>query len=382
MTGWSAVTWTVARAGGFTSLVLLTLSVALGLALSMRWQRPAWPRRITNEMHSFLTLLSLAFLAVHGLAVWLDPFTRFNWNEIFIPFASHYRTTYMALGIVAAYLALAVWLSTQLRPWIGYALWRRLHGLAFGAYLLGLLHGIGTGSDTRTNWGMAIYAGSALLVGGLLCLRLLTPIGARGRRYPGLAFLTVLTLAGAALWTAAGPLQAGWNAAANNAQGNGSRLGTTSGAAAPSASSSSSASPSSGSMAPFTANLQGTGSQGRPDAAGNETITVNTTLSGGAQGTLRLTLQGTALGDGSLAVSGTNVALNLAQPAATYQGQARFSTSDTGEWNFSATLQDTAGAGSPATAKIQLWQSGDGQFQGTISVLQAAGGSGSTQPQT
>ena len=371
MSGWSAVTWTVARAGGFTSLVLLTLSVALGLALSMRWQRPAWPRLITNELHSFLTLLSLVFLAVHGLAVWLDPFTRFNWNEIFIPFASHYRTTYMALGIIAAYLALAVWISTQIRPWIGYAVWRRLHGLAFGAYLLGMLHGIGTGSDTRTAWGMAIYAGSALLVGSLLCLRLLTPIGARGRRYPGLAFLTLVMLAGGTFWSAVGPLKPGWNAAANNGQGNGS--GTTANG---------SAAPSSALTAPFTANLQGTGDQSQPDAAGNETVTVNSTLTGGAQGTLRLTLQGAAMGAGSVSVSSTSVVLVLTQPAASYQGQARFSATDNGQWDFSATLQDMAGSGLPATAQIQLWQSGNGQFQGTISVQPAGGSSGPASPST
>jgi len=40
---WSAVTWDVARAGGLMAYVLLTLSVALGLALSARWQRPRWP---------------------------------------------------------------------------------------------------------------------------------------------------------------------------------------------------------------------------------------------------------------------------------------------------------------------------------------------------
>src|SRR5262249_56524643 len=62
---WQQITWDVARAGGMVAYILLTRSVALGLALSMRWQRPRWPRLFTNEMHSFLTLLSLVFIAVH-----------------------------------------------------------------------------------------------------------------------------------------------------------------------------------------------------------------------------------------------------------------------------------------------------------------------------
>ena len=60
---WQAVTWDVARAGGLMAYLLLTLSVALGLALSLRWQRPRWPRLITNELHGFVTLLSLVCLA-------------------------------------------------------------------------------------------------------------------------------------------------------------------------------------------------------------------------------------------------------------------------------------------------------------------------------
>ena len=102
---WQTVTWDVARAGGFTAYVLLTLAVAVGLALSTQLQSPSrWPRLLNNELHNFLTLLSMVFIVVHVLAVWVDPFTRFGWNEVFIPFVSHYRPVWMALGIVALYL--------------------------------------------------------------------------------------------------------------------------------------------------------------------------------------------------------------------------------------------------------------------------------------
>src|SRR5579875_2698005 len=133
---WSSVVWDVARAGGMLAYILLAFSVVLGLALSMRWQRPRWPRLITNDLHSFMTLLALIFIGVHVLAVWLDPFTRFGWRDIFIPFATWYRPVWMAAGIVATYLMLAVWISTQLRSRIGYAWWRRLHTLTFAVYLL------------------------------------------------------------------------------------------------------------------------------------------------------------------------------------------------------------------------------------------------------
>src|SRR5947209_6571884 len=180
MTIWETVTWNVARAGGFTSYILLTLAVAVGLALSAQLQSPSrWPRLLNNELHNFLTLLGTIFLGVHVLAVWIDPFTHFGWNEILIPLASHYRPEWMALGIVALYLGIAIGISTWLRPRIGYSWWRRLHFLTLAIYVLATIHGIGTGSDPQTWWVLAPYAGGIVLVLGLFCRRLLDPAGKR-----------------------------------------------------------------------------------------------------------------------------------------------------------------------------------------------------------
>ena len=98
---WQQVTWDVARAGGFVAYILLTLSVVVGLALSVRWQRPKWPRLLTNELHSYLTLLSLNFIAVHVLAVAIDPYTHFGLKDMLVPLATRYRPLWMSLGIVS-----------------------------------------------------------------------------------------------------------------------------------------------------------------------------------------------------------------------------------------------------------------------------------------
>jgi predicted ferric reductase len=170
---WQAVTWNIARTGGFTTYILLTLSIVVGLALSMPLQSPSrWPRLVNNTLHNFLTLLSGIFLVVHVLAVWVDPFTHFGWNDVFLPFVDQYHAPWMALGIVALYLGIAVGITTWLRSHIGYALWRRLHFLTFAIYVFATAHGIGTGSDTQTTWGLAIYLVSIALVGSLLCRRI------------------------------------------------------------------------------------------------------------------------------------------------------------------------------------------------------------------
>jgi len=170
---WQSITWDIARAGGFTAYILLTLAVIVGLALSTQIQSPSrWPRLLNSELHNFLTLLSTIFLGVHILATWVDPFTRFSWNEILIPLTSHYRPEWMAFGIVALYLGIAIGISTWLRPLIGYKLWRQMHVLTLVVFALATIHGIGTGSDTQTQWALGIYLVSSVLVGSLLCRRL------------------------------------------------------------------------------------------------------------------------------------------------------------------------------------------------------------------
>jgi predicted ferric reductase len=167
----SHVVWQTARAAGFTTFLLLTLSVALGLVLSARWKGRGWPRFVTNELHRFATLLALVFLGIHVAAVWIDPFTHFGTAAVLVPLAGNYRPVWTALGIVGLYLVLAIWVTTLLRPVIGYAWWRRLHGLAFVLYGFAFLHGIGAGSDSTTTWGAAIYFGSLMLVGVLTLWR-------------------------------------------------------------------------------------------------------------------------------------------------------------------------------------------------------------------
>jgi len=170
---WQSITWDIARAGGFTAYILLTLAVIVGLALSTQIQSPSrWPRLLNSELHNFLTLLSTIFLGVHILATWIDPFTRFSWSEILIPLTSHYRPEWMAFGIVALYLGIAIGISTWLRPLIGYKLWRQMHVLTLVVFALATIHGIGTGSDTQTQWALGIYLVSSILVGSLLCRRL------------------------------------------------------------------------------------------------------------------------------------------------------------------------------------------------------------------
>ena len=154
------------------SAAWLGLWTVLGLALGLRWRSPRWPRWATTELHRFVTLLTLVFLGLHVLLLALDGYMRFRLVELLVPLANHYRPLWTGLGVVAAWLALAVWASTWLQGLIGYRAWRRLHLATFAVYAAATVHGIQAGSDGHTPWALALYAASALTVAGLTAARL------------------------------------------------------------------------------------------------------------------------------------------------------------------------------------------------------------------
>ncbi len=280
--------WYVARAGGFTAYILLTLAVFTGAAQSLKWQGGKWPRMVNYETHNFLTLLSSVFIVVHVLAVWIDPFTSFTWFEVFVPFASHYRQVWVALGIVAFYLIIATIITSLLRNKIGYKVWRFLHLGTFIVFLLTTIHGIATGSDTRTWWAALIYFVCFGAVSGIIMLRALTPAPQTNKIYPGVALFAGGLLLAGILFSEIGPMQPGWNKIANNGLGSGSRLSS----ATTTSSSSSAAAPTLNPTQQFTANIVGQFTQSTPDAYGNVQLALNLNFVSPATGTLNISMLG------------------------------------------------------------------------------------------
>jgi predicted ferric reductase len=373
---WGTVTWDIARTGGFTAYILLTLSVAIGLALTLHLQSGRWPRIINSELHNFLTLLALIFTVIHVLAVWIDPFTHFGWNEVFIPFLSHYRPIWMAFGIVSLYLGLAIGLSTWLRPYIGYKLWRKLHVFTLLSFLLVTVHGIATGSDTRTWWGAGIYLISVLLIGTLLWMRLIKPANAQSKAHPVMAVTTIIVMLVGSLLTVIGPLQSGWNAFANGGNGSG-QFGSIASAStkAHAATQAQTNAQTTAFPVPFSANVQGTMTQTGPDFNGNVTLTMDMTVSNGAQGLLQVVLQGQTAGgenggdDGggnSISITSSQVKLGSSSGQTLYSGTLN-NINDTNQLQMSGQLAASSANSKQLNIQIAVQIDNNQHISGTVS---------------
>jgi hypothetical protein len=167
----SPVDWYAARAAGIVAYVLLTAVVAIGVGLAGRLNGKGWPSFAVAEVHRFGGLLVGTFIGIHVLTIAVDSYMRFSPGALAIPLVSSYRPVWVALGIVAAELLLALAVANRLRRTLRHRWWKRTHYLNFAVWAAATLHGIGSGTDRGAPWMTAIYATSIALVFALIAVR-------------------------------------------------------------------------------------------------------------------------------------------------------------------------------------------------------------------
>ncbi len=143
--------WITSRAAGTAALVLASLAVCLGLRMSTRLLKRFGGADL-RVAHEALSLATLVAIAIHGLALLGDQFLHPSLADISVPFASSYKTWWTTLGIVSGWGLAALGLSYYARARIGQDRWRTLHRFTALAWLMGLAHTLGEGTDAGQTW--------------------------------------------------------------------------------------------------------------------------------------------------------------------------------------------------------------------------------------
>ena len=162
--------WITSRAAGFAALVLASLAVSLGLLMSTKLLKGR-----TGDLrsaHDTLALATIVAIVVHGVTLLGDQFLHPTIFDISIPFVSGYKTLWTSLGIVGGWGLILLGLSYYARRWVGAVRWRKLHRFTALAWLLGLAHALGEGTDAGQLWFLAMIALVAIPALGLLATRL------------------------------------------------------------------------------------------------------------------------------------------------------------------------------------------------------------------
>lgn len=175
--------WYVGRASGILAFTLLTGVVVFGLIISSRAFTKFVPGAMAYETHRFISWLALGTVILHFSSFFFDNFMKMKVIEALVPFAMsrNFQTTLgfnvgltVTLGIIAFYLLLVLIFTSEFRSKIPPKVWRAIHYLSAAAYLLFMLHGFLTGTDSREWWMQALYATSASLVFFLILIRILS----------------------------------------------------------------------------------------------------------------------------------------------------------------------------------------------------------------
>jgi sulfoxide reductase heme-binding subunit YedZ len=148
--------WITTRAAGSAALVASSVSVCVGIALSARLVQGR--RNDLRAAHEALSLATLVALAVHVLSLLADGFFHPSVFDVTVPFVSGYKEPWMSIGIVTGWALAILGLTYYARDRIGQDRWR----WTALAWLGGLVHALGEGTDNGRIWFLAMVAVVAL----------------------------------------------------------------------------------------------------------------------------------------------------------------------------------------------------------------------------
>lgn len=183
----SELIWVLERSTGITALALLTLSTAWGLLLSTGLLRGRVRSSAIAASHEFLALLAVVFTGVHVLGSLIQTHVDIGLDGVLVPFAAGWEPVGIALGVVAAYLLVAIYATSRMRRRIGTPAWRAVHMSGFVLFWVAALHGVLVGTDaasTPFRYGVIL---AMLAVGALAGLRWARTAGLAGRGGTGLS---------------------------------------------------------------------------------------------------------------------------------------------------------------------------------------------------
>jgi sulfoxide reductase heme-binding subunit YedZ len=312
--------WYMTRATGLVSLILLSATVVLGIVASVGWTTERWPRFLSQSVHRNLSLLCIVLIAVHVVTTVADGYVPIGFLDAVIPFRTPYRPLWVGFGAVALDLLLAVAITSGFRKRIGVRAWRGVHWLAYLCWPIALLHGLGSGSDTRLSVASFVNIICVASVVAAVAWRLVTGRSFSPSRRIVAAVVGLGMIITIGVVAVVGPLAPGWSRRAGTspallAQLNASFASSGTSSASPGSPSTTTAptqsttAPSSGGavpQAPFTNTVQGTYQTSAPNQDGQVSVVLTMTPSGAAATPLVVKLIGTAV-NGGVAMSSSQI---------------------------------------------------------------------------
>ncbi len=150
--------WYLSRGAAFVALGLLWVSMMLGLLITNKIAR-SWPGTpAAFALHEYVSLLGLAFAVFHALILLGDRYINYTLVQILLPFGSvNYHPFWVGLGQIGLYTWAIISATFYIRKEIGPKAWKIIHYASFFNFLIAIIHGLVSGTDTTLPWAQGIY---------------------------------------------------------------------------------------------------------------------------------------------------------------------------------------------------------------------------------
>jgi len=164
--------WYASRATGIVALLLLTAVLVLGILVNRQGRLPGLPRFAVTDIHRNLSLLSVAFIAVHIVTAVLDTYVHIPLLSAVVPFASGYERLWLGLGAISVDLMAAMIVTSLLRGRLNRVVWKAVHLLAYASWPIAFAHSLGSSNDLQQGWLLGLSIACAAAVAAALAWRL------------------------------------------------------------------------------------------------------------------------------------------------------------------------------------------------------------------
>jgi methionine sulfoxide reductase heme-binding subunit len=174
MTGITHATalWYASRATGVVTMLLLTAVLLLGILVNRQGRLSGLPGFAVTGLHRNLSLLAVAFLAIHVVTAIADPYVTIGLAAAVLPFASAYKPFWLGIGAMSLDLIAALIVTSLARARMSRRAWRGIHWLAYAAWPLAVVHSLGSSSDARSGFVLGVLAGCVLATVAALAWRM------------------------------------------------------------------------------------------------------------------------------------------------------------------------------------------------------------------
>jgi len=156
--------WYFIRSSGLTAYMLLFLLIVSGIGIKTSLSYKIISPSNAWATHRLLGISLSVMISTHLVSLLFDEFLKFSFADILIPFVADFKSIYVGLGIIGFYLFLGIIITSLFCFNKTPRLWRLLHYLTYPTFILLLLHGIYTGTDTSLGFVQLMYLITGLIV--------------------------------------------------------------------------------------------------------------------------------------------------------------------------------------------------------------------------